>query len=268
MNKITYGVLIFLVSGWLVSCKTSEEVRQQLIYFKNLKDSSLKAAEAYEPLIQKGDILGITASGDILEREAAEPILTAINKSVSTTGTGSGSGGGSVSSGDGYLVNETGSITVPFIGVVKAEGLTKLQVAQAIREKLTKEIVNPVVDVRILNFKVTLLGEVKTPGPVQVSNDKLTILDAIGAAGDLTEYGKRENIMILRDNNGQKEIGHLNLNDGNIFSSPYYFLKQNDVVYVELNKFKVPQEQTRTLSYIQLGLAVVTSISLLINLFK
>lgn len=267
MNQIKYGVLIFLVSGWLVSCKTSEEVRQQLIYFKNLKDSSLKAAEAYEPLIQKGDILGITANGDILEREAAEPILTAINKSVSSAGTGSGSGSG-VSSGDGYLVNATGSITVPFIGAVQAEGLTKLQVAQAIREKLTKEIVNPVVDVRILNFKVTLLGEVGNPGPVQVSNDKLTILDAIGAAGDLTAYGKRDNIMIIRDNNGQKEIGHLNLNDGNIFTSPYYFLKQNDVVYVELNKFKVPQEQNRTLSYIQLGLAVVTSISLLINLFK
>lgn len=263
MNTIKYGFIVFLMAGWLSSCKGTEELRQQLIYFKDIKDSALKVAEAYEPVIQKGDIIGVSVSGNILEKEAAFPILEAINK---TSYVSDKSTGGNTS--DGYLVNESGSVIVPFIGDIKVAGLTKTQAAAIIREKLTKEIVNPIVDVRLLNYKVTILGEVTIPGPVKINNDKVTILDAIGAAGDLSINGKRDNIMIIRDNNGQKEIGRINLNDGNIFSSPYYFLRQNDIVYVEMNKLKIPEQQNRTFSYVQIGLAIVTSIALLINLFK
>lgn len=241
-------------------------MRQQLIYFKNVKDSSLKVAEAYVPVIQKGDIISISVSGSILEKEAAATMLEAINKGGSTGSIAGKSSDGSLA--NGYLINEAGEIILPFLGKIKLEGLTKVQAAALVEEKLKKEILNPIVDIRFMNYKITILGEVGSPGSISINNEKVTILDAIGSAGDLTLNGKRENIMIIRDNNGTKEIGHLNLNDGNIFSSPYYFLRQNDIVYVEMNKYKIPDRQNKTLTYIQLGLGIATSISLLVNIFK
>lgn len=259
------GLLLLLV--WASSCKTSEQTRQQLIYFRNVKDSALKVATAYEPLIQKGDILSIMASGSILEKEAATPILEAINKSSAVTSSSGTSNG--ISAGiTGYLVNEAGQIIVPFLGTIPVAGLTRTQAAESVKEKLQKEIKDPVVELRFMNHKFTVLGEVKIPGQQPIINDRVTIVDAIGGAGDLTLNGKRENIMIIRETNGKKEIGRINLNEGNIFSSPYYFIQPDDIIYVELNKFSVPEKQSQTLQYVQLGLAVITSISLLINLFK
>jgi polysaccharide export outer membrane protein len=265
MKSIFYSVMLGALM-WMSSCKTAEKTRQQLLYFKNIKDSALQVATAYEPVIQKGDILSILASGSILEKEAAQPILESINMSA---GSGSSTSAGTTATAPtGYLVNEAGDITVPFLGAVPVMGLTRIQAAQLLRDKLKKEITDPIVEVRFLNHKFTVLGEVGRPGPQPIINDRVTIIDAIGGAGDLTINGKRDNIMIIRDNNGKKEIGHLNLNEGNIFSSPYYFIRPDDIVYVEMNKLTIPERQNDTLRYIQLGLAVITSISLLINLFK
>ena len=263
MKQLLNCILFFFFVNWLVSCKPSDKIRQQLVYFKNVKDSSLAAAQVYEAVIQKGDILGITVSGSVLEQETVEPILKAINNNTSS-GTSS-----TTSTASGYLVDETGNITMPFIGSVKADGLTKMKLAEALKEKLKKNIPEPVVSIQFLNYKITVLGEVNRPGTVRISNERVTILDAIGEAGDLNIDGKRENIMIIRDSDGKKDIGRINLNDGNIFTSPYYFLKQNDVVYVEPNKLKIPESQNdRTFRYVQLGLAIVTSISLLLNIFR
>jgi polysaccharide biosynthesis/export protein len=265
MKKLQFWIVSLIVIAALSSCKGSEEIRQQLIYFKNLKDSAIKVAEAYEPVIQKGDILSITVSGSILEKEAAQPILESINKG-SVSGNGNSGTGSAVA--EGYLVNEAGDIIIPFLGAIKVNGLTRIQAGGAIGEKLKKEIAEPIVEVRFMNHKFTVLGGVGRPGPQPITNDRVTIIDAIGGAGDLAINGKRDNIMIIRDNNGKKDIGRINLNDGNIFSSPYYFLKPDDIVYVEMNNLTLPEKQTKTLQYIQLGLAIITSISLLINLFK
>jgi polysaccharide biosynthesis/export protein len=267
MKKLQFWIIATVVIAGLSSCKGSEELRQQLIYFKNLKDSAIKVAQSYEATVQKGDIIGISVSGSVLEKEAAESIILAINTNSSglendnATATGSTTGGA-------YYVNETGEINVPFLGSIKVDGLNRKAIQKVLIEKLQKEITEPVVDIRFLNHKYTVLGEVQKPGPQKIVSDRVTILDAIGNAGDLTLNGKRENIMIIRDNNGQKEIGRLNLNDGNIFSSPYYFIKQDDVVYVEMNKLKIPMDQNKTLTYIQLGLGIITSLALLINIFR
>jgi polysaccharide export outer membrane protein len=264
-KNFIFHVTMILLLGWMSSCKTSEKSRQQLIYFKNIKDSALKVASAYEPVIQKGDILSIIASGSVIEKEVAAPVLEAINK----TGAYSGNGGtGASALLPGYLVNEAGQIIFPFLGAISVSGLTRTQAAEVVKEKLQKEIKDPVVEVRFMNHKYVVLGEVKVPGPQPIINDRVTIIDAIGAAGDLTISGKRENILVIREKEGKKEIGRINLNEGNIFSSPYYFIQPNDIVYVEMNNLSIPEKQTKTLQYIQLGLAVVTSISLLINLFK
>lgn len=257
------GLLLLLV--WMSGCKTSEKTRQQLVYFKNIKDTALKVASAYEPVIQKGDILSIIASGSVIEKEVAAPVLEAINK----TGAFSSGGGTGVSSMlPGYLVNDSGQIVFPFLGAISVNGLTRMQAAEVVKERLQKEIKDPVVEIRFMNHKYIVLGEVKVPGPQPIISDRVTIIDAIGAAGDLTISGRRENILVIRETDGKKEIGRINLNEGNIFSSPYYFIKPNDIVYVEMNNLSIPEKQTKTLQYIQLGLAVVTSISLLINLFK
>lgn len=267
MKKISHWLIAFSVIGWFTSCKTSEEMRKQLIYFKNIKDSSLKVAQAYEAVVQKGDLIGISVSGSIIEREAAEAIIIAINTNSSGLEKDNATSAGSVSGGA-YYVDESGSIKVPFLGRLKVDSLTRGAIEKIIAEKLKKDITEPVVDVQFLNHKYTVLGEVQKPGPQKIISDRVTILDAIGNAGDLTLNGKRDNIMIIREVNGKKEIGYINLNDGNIFSSPYYFLKQDDVVYVEMNKYKLPAEQNKTIAYVQLGLGIITSISLLINIFK
>lgn len=262
MKQLLYVFISLLFAGWFTSCKGPEELRQQLIYFKNIKDSSLNVATAYEPIVQKGDLLELSISGSILEKEAAEPIISAINKTSSAGSNKAGS-----SSANGYMVDETGSITIAFLGSLKVEGLTLPQVSGMIKEKLKKDIMEPVVSVRITNHKIVVLGEVHNPGSQNIS-DRVTIIDALGEAGDLTINGKRENIMIIRNDNGKKEIGRLNLNDGNIFTSPYYFLKNDDIVYVEMNKLAVPEKQSKALSYIQLGVAILASVSLVINIFK
>lgn len=267
MNKITYGfILVFIIVGH-VSCKTSEETRQQLVYFKNLRDSAINIAKSYEGVVQKGDILGLSVSGAILEKEAAASIISAINGNSAGLETDNATQTGSTSGGS-YYVDESGEIKIPFLGIIKVDSLTRKQIEEKIKEKLKKEITEPVVEIRFLNHKVMVLGEVSKPGTQKLVSDRVSILEAIGNAGDLTVNGRRDNILVIRENNGQKEIGRVNLNDGNIFSSPFYFLKQDDVVYVEVNKLKVPYEQNRSLQYIQLGLAVITSISLLINIFK
>jgi polysaccharide export outer membrane protein len=120
-------------------------------------------------------------------------------------------------------------------------GLTKSQLKEIIIKNLLdkKLLVDPIVDIRFVNFRVTVLGEVGRPAVVNVPNEKISILEAIGMAGDLTIYANRENVLLIRETNGNKEIKRLNLNSNEIFTSPYYYLKSNDVVYAEPNKTKV-----------------------------
>jgi len=119
------------------------------------------------------------------------------------------------------------------------QGKTTDSVREEIKTKAATYYKDPVVNVRFANFKITVLGEVNKPSTYVMPNEKVTLLDALGAAGDLTIYGKRENVLLIRDNNGKKEFVRLNLNQSNIFSSPYFYLHQGDVVYVEPNKSKV-----------------------------
>ena len=141
----------------------------------------------------------------------------------------------------GYLVNSDGNIQFPMLGNVKASGLTKI----GLEEKITKIILekdllrDPVVSIRFLNFRVTVLGEVNKPSVVTMPNEKLSLLEALGLAGDITIYGNRQNIMVIREENQQKILKRLNLNSSELFTSPYYYLKSNDIVYVEPNKAKV-----------------------------
>lgn len=138
-----------------------------------------------------------------------------------------------------YLIAKDGTIDMPMLGNIKLEGLNRMQAIDKIKGLLVNHIKDPIVNLRLLNFKVSVIGEVQKPGTMVVQNDRVTILEALSFAGDLTIYGKRNSIMVIREVDGVKTINTVDLTSSDIINSPYYFLAQNDVVYVEPNKTRV-----------------------------
>jgi polysaccharide biosynthesis/export protein len=209
---------------------------KKITYFQNINEGVITSAAAnLEPVIQKSDILSITVTSPNPE---ATVMFNAPNTAYASN---VGQSAGNIAPAYGYLVNQDGYVEFPSLGKVLAAGLTK----QALKEEITKALldkkllVDPIVTVRYLNYRVTVIGEVNRPSVVPVPNEKITILEAIGLAGDLTIYGKRENVLLIREEKGSKIVKRINLNSPEIISSPYYYLKSNDVVYVEPNNTKV-----------------------------
>ena len=167
-----------------------------------------------------------------------------------------------------YLVDKEGNINFPVLGQVHAAGLTKGQLTEELQKQIRKYVDGAMVNIQIVNYKVTVLGEVSRPGSINVRNDRLSILDALGMVGDLTINANRKNILIVRDNNGHKEYGRVDMTSPDIFASPYFYLKQNDVVYVEPNNAKKrnanyssAQQYTLTIiSTILTAASVITSV--------
>jgi polysaccharide export outer membrane protein len=147
----------------------------------------------------------------------------------------------------GYLVEGDGTIKLPYLDKVKAEGLSRLQLENLISEKMKEYTKNPVVNVRFLNYRVTVMGAVNTPGSFSLPTERVTVLDALGLAGDLTIFGIRETVLVIREENGVRSFGRVNLASKSLFNSAYYYLKTNDIVYVEasrassVNRERIPQ---------------------------
>lgn len=134
-----------------------------------------------------------------------------------------------------YIVSPQGDINFPVLGNIHVEGMTTGQLQAYLTERISKDVIDPVVRVELLNFQVQVIGEVNQPGSIEVAGERFTLLDAISRAGDLTPYGQRENVLLVRQENGVNKYYHLNLNDSKVLSSPLYYLKQNDVIIVEPN---------------------------------
>lgn len=231
MKLKIYILPLFLGTSLLFSCNYN----RQITYFPSLKDTSITLVNKnFEPVIQVGDILyvGVTS---------ADPISSAAFNS-SNIQPAQGAGGTtnfSQSVTAGLLVNTDGSISVQSIGKVKAQGKTKAQLTEDIQTALLPYLKDPVVNIRFMNYRVTVLGEVNRPSTIPISNERVSILEALGLAGDLTIYGKRDDILYIHENEGQKEFHRINLNDNSLFKSPYFYLQSNDVLYVTPNKSKV-----------------------------
>jgi len=210
--------------------------KRNLVYFSDIDSQSnynVKIESSVEPRIQSDDLLKITVSS--LNQESnllfnAGILTTTGNNNVSTSPLN-----------EGYLVDKKGEINFPVLGKVKIGGLTKDEAIEEMSFRLREHVKDPIVNIRFLNFKVTVIGEVNKPSTFTVPTEKITILEALGLAGDMTAYGKRENILVIRDKDGVRSLNRLNLNDKGILSSPYYYLTQNDVVYVEPDKMKAVQ---------------------------
>lgn len=173
-----------------------------------------------------------------------------------------------------YLVDNEGCIDFPIIGKLNVNGLTKSGCEQLIHDKISPYMnvnENPVVTVRMSNFKISVMGEVARPGMFTVDNEKINILEALAKAGDLTIYGMRTNVKLVReDETGMKQIYTINLNDANLVSSPYYYLQQNDIVYVEPNKVKSHNSNisTSTTIWFSATSILISLASLLYNILK
>ena len=227
-------LFILLLGAALVfsSCGNTQKVT----YFNNIEDGVIPSSVMnLEPVVQKSDILSITVS-------SLNPEASIIFNTPNLSGQGNNiAGAGNIAPSSGYLVNNDGYIQFPVLGNILAAGLSKQKLKDDITKMLIdkKLLIDPIVNVRYLNFRVTVLGEVARPTVVTVPNEKISILEAIGLAGDLTIYARRENVLLIREEKGSKLIKRLNLNTSEIFTSPYYYLKSNDVIYIEPNITKI-----------------------------
>ncbi|MEM7185266.1 MAG: polysaccharide biosynthesis/export family protein [Bacteroidota bacterium] len=215
-----YPLSLLIILLVFSSCATKKEI----VYFQDAEllnnDTN---SQTFEPIIENNDILHIAISS------MNEEVLTPFKRKTGLEGNVNNQNPGL----QGYLVNSDGEIRFPVIGAVAVAGKTRGQVEEQLKGELSQFITDVVVDVRIMNFKVTVIGEVNNPGVYNIPDERVTLTQALGLAGDLSEDGKRENIMVIREIDGNQQVTRIDLTKTDFFSSPYYFLKQNDVVYVE-----------------------------------
>ena len=218
------GYSLFILLFYALSMASCANT-QKVAYFNDIQDSALIVSKnGLDPVIQKKDIISISVSS--LSNEATV-LFNAPNLPITSN---LGTNNTPVTAG--YLVSEDGSIKFPILGDIPAATLTKKQLENNITKLLVdkKLLFDPIVTCRFLNFRVTVLGEVNRPGVVSVPSEQISILEAIGEAGDLTIYGLRDNVILIRQEGDKKLVKRLNLNSSNILKSPYFFLKSNDVI--------------------------------------
>jgi polysaccharide export outer membrane protein len=241
VNNRTLLLLILLIPFFLTSSCSSYK---NIPYFQNVDRSNTvnEKIDNYSPLtIQKQDILGITVTSlnpDAWKDDSVKP--------------------------NGYLVDMNGNIQVPLIGSMKAEGFTTNDLRQQIESKLATYLKEPSVNVRIINFKVSVIGDVAHPNVYQIPNERVTVPEALGLAGDLNITGLRNNVLLIREVNGNRQFINIDLTTADLFKSPYYYLKNNDVIYVQPDKTKSNSgdRSYRTISLVLGALSLVATIVL------
>ena len=204
----------------LVSCAT----KKQILYFQDVENlNQTDIPTAFEPRVEPNDLLFISLSAP--DEEVIIPFnrRTGLENNISNNNPEL----------QGYLVNVNGAINFPVLGSVPVAGKTRSEIESDLGSKLSEYVKDVVVDVRIMNFKVTVLGEVNSPGVYTVRNERVTLPEAIGLAGDLTEDGDRNNITVIREDEGKRVVTSIDITQSSFFSSDFYFLKQNDVVYIQ-----------------------------------
>ncbi|RKS01887.1 polysaccharide export outer membrane protein [Flavobacterium sp. 102] len=224
---ITKSAFLLISLVLLFSCAS----RKDIAYLQNV-DSLQNSKEAlnYEPKLQKDDMLSIIVSAD-------QPELTIpfnmpqiqgnyqINENQDGIKT--------------YLIDAYGFIEFPVVGKIKLAGLSRSEAVTKLQTSIKEYITNPTINLRILNYKVSVLGEVLKPGTIRINSERITLLEAISQAGDLTIYGKRDNILVIRESDGKMTYNRIDITNADFINSPFYYLSQNDVVLVEPNKTKM-----------------------------
>ena len=253
-------MLLLATPFYLFSCKTTEKTRN---YLENVtRDTVINDVKVPELRFQKDDLLSIQIYSLSTERKVDE-LYNLPATGAAATGTASTGG---------YLVDRFGDIEHHRLGTIHAEGLTKQELAAEIKKRLTEPVEllsNPTVIIRLMNFRVTVLGEVGHSGSVTVPGETMTILEAIGLSGDFTQYGKKHTVRVSRTINGKRELGTIDLSSRDLFNSPYYNLAQNDIIFVEPTKQKARQTDQQVVAQrISLVLGLITAAAFIYNIFK
>lgn len=248
--------------GWILACLLTSCGSVKDIAYLQGEDllNKMTVIDTVTLKIQKDDLLDINVSCP--NQELLRPFLRYGSQYDSS---GDMSGGSS----SGYLVEGDGTINFPLLGEIKVVGLTRRQLIDLVQGRLEKEgyIKNPVVTVRFLNFRISILGEVSNPGTYNISSERLTLFEALSMAGDLTIHGRRNRVAVVREANGVRTILYHDLRSRDVFQSPYYYLKQNDMVYVEPNRVKAETSVQNQYTNIGTWMSIIsflTSISILI----
>lgn len=250
MKKIKWSFWLLGVF-FLASCAAPERV----LYFQDLNRGLQEdITQNYEIKIRQDDVLGITVSAR--NPELAIPFnLPAITYTLEAKSAGS-------TTQLGYQVDADGTIAFPQLGKIAVEGMTRRELAQYITDQLEQKklLQNPVVTVTFQNFKVSVLGEVKNPKVINVKSDRITVLEALAEAGDLNIQAKRDRVAVIREAEGKRTVHYLDLRSSNLLQSPYYYLQQNDVVYVEPNNAKTIQSRSTQVTSVGTWVSVFSSI--------
>jgi len=226
MIKKMHGLLVFAIA---IIVGTSCTNYRKMVYFtdlENVKQATVMSSpqDNAERLIQKNEVISVHITSPTPDENTYKLFNVPNDYKV-----------GTASAGTGYLVNNEGFIDVPLIGLVKAAGLTRSQLRQNVLKEIEDKrlLLGAMVDVRFLSYEITILGEVAKPSVISVPNEKISLLKALGAAGDITPFGNRSNVMLIREVDGKKNVTKINLGSSTFLQSPYYYLQPNDVVYVE-----------------------------------
>lgn len=253
------------VSVLIASCASNKNIP----YFQDIPQTARHVSDTTliqsETRICSGDLLSITVSA--LDPTAVIPFnmpVVAYASPVSEQAYIS-----ATPTMQGYIVDARGNITFPVLGDLKVVGLKRSELLTLLKQKLLPYLKDPVITLQFLNYKITIMGEVAHPGTYTIPNERVTILQALGMAGDMTVFGKRNNVLLIRENEGKKEYIRLDFNKVSSISSSYYYLQQNDVLYVEPNKTRIISAETQNASlYISIISTIVTAAAVVFSLVK
>ncbi len=252
--KTQLYLLLAMSAVFFSSCNYQKKLQEQL-YFNDALDSTQRMLSRYSATIKVDDRISIQVSA--LNPESAIPY----NLSVAGSGMASATA-------TGYLVERDGSILFPQFGRLSVEGKTLTEVRSMLLDSLNKFLVDPIVTVQYANAKIIVMGEVGHPGILQIPDGKLTILEAITMSGDIPYTGRKDNVLIVREDNGKRDFARIDIRSHNIYKSPYYFLRQNDLIFVEPTIQKIRQQTNQTfLTNVSLITSVVGIISTTLALF-
>ena len=263
MKKVVFWCTCIVLA--LSACTSPKEV----IYFQDVAPYVKQSIETMPAVkIHPDDLLSLMVNSK--DPELALPF----NLPMVTYQLGTNQGASGQQRVLSYLVNAQGDIDFPILGKIRVEGMTRDQLSEYIKNRLISEdlIKDPIVTVQFLNFKVSVMGEVLRPGSFNMNSDRITLLEALSMAGDLTIYGRRDRVAVIREENGERTVLYHDLRNSDIFNSPCYYLQQNDIVYVEPNKAKAQQSkinQNNSASVWLTAVSVLATItSLIVTLSK
>lgn len=271
-NFKNYVFLVTLLAMFCISCQPSKKMHQDRLYLQGIDSSVTSTITIPEPVIQKGEILSITVysnNADATQQyNQTQNGSASIKSAVGAEGDAGSLAGSGLTAGTGYQVDPEGNIHFFGLGTLHIEGLTKLQLKHQIEAKLDTVLTNPYVEIRFLNKKITVLGEVAKPGIINMPESKISILDAIALSGDITAFGRRDNILVVREENGKRSTARLNAKDPAVYKSDFFYLHKDDLVYIEPSRKKPTGTDQTLVRNISLGASLLSVLAIFLTIFK